>query len=371
MKKKIIFFHPYSVLGGADLSISKLILCSPKNYDLEFLTLSKKPKINFYLKKKIKISKLNYSRLFFSIFEIRKKLKKEIKIYDQIIFISNQNFANIISLISLFKLKKIKKISFERNHLSELNYISSFSDFFKNKILKICIKFFYRYSDLIIGNSYELSKDLKDFIGRKVETLQNFYDFKKIIRESKHKLRKKIKFKKNIVLNVGRLEDQKNQILLIKAFRIILKKEQNINLLIVGNGSKKNILLDYIKCYNLSKNIQIISDAKNSLPYFKKSKIFVSTSRYEGFPNVIVEALALNLPVISTYYKSGITEILLNGRGGIILKDNTAKNIAKNIIFYMQNKKTIKQKTLVAKKNLKKFNFENGKYKFKKLINNL
>ena len=54
MKKKIIFFHPYSVLGGADLSISKLISCSPKNYDLEFLTLSKKPKINFYLKKKNK-----------------------------------------------------------------------------------------------------------------------------------------------------------------------------------------------------------------------------------------------------------------------------------------------------------------------------
>ncbi len=371
MKKKIIFFHPYSVIGGADLSISKLILSSPKNYDLEFLTLSKKPKINFYLKKKIKISKLNYRRLFLSIFEIRRKLKKEVKIYDQIIFISNQNFANIISLISLFKLKKIKKVSFERNHLSEMNYSSSFSNFFKNKILKICIKLFYRYSDLIVGNSYELSNDLKDFIGRKVNTLQNFYDFEKIIRDSNYKIKKKIKFKKNIVLNVGRLEDQKNQILLIKSFKIILKKKHNINLLIIGNGSKKNILLDYIRHHKLSKNIQIISDVKNSLPYFKKSQILVSTSRYEGFPNVIVEALALNVPIISTYYKSGITEILLNGKGGVVLKDNTAKNIADNIIFHMKNKKIIKQKMLFAKKNLKNFNFENGKNKFKKLINNL
>jgi len=371
MKKKIIFFHPYSVLGGADLSISKLISCCPKNYDLEFLTLSKKPKIKFYLKKEIKIYKLNHARLFFSIFEIRKKLKKEINIYDQIIFISNQNFANIVSLISLFKLKKIKKICFERNHLSELNYASNFSNSFKNKILKICIKLFYRYSDLIIGNSYELSKDLKEFVGKKVETLQNFYDFPKIIRESKLKIKKKIKFKENIILNVGRLEDQKNQILLIKAFRIILEKKQNINLLIVGSGSKKNILLDFINSNNLSKNIQIISGVKNSLPYFKRSKIFLSTSRYEGFPNVIVEALALNLPVISTHYRSGITEILLNGRGGIILKDRSPKNIAKNIIFYMKNKKIMKQKTLVARKNLINFNFENGKKKFKKLINNL
>ena len=142
-------------------------------------------------------------------------------------------------------------------------------------------------------------------------------------------------------------------------------------MLIVGNGSKKNILLDYINLYDLSKNIQIISGVKNSLPYFKRSNIFLSTSRYEGFPNVIVEALALNLPVVSTYCKSGITEILLNGRGGIILKDTSPKNIAKNIILHMKNKKIIKQKTLVARKNLRNFNFENGKNKFKKLINNL
>ena len=51
-KKRIIFFHPYSVFGGADLSISKLINSVPADYDIEFITPSKVPKIRFYTKKK-------------------------------------------------------------------------------------------------------------------------------------------------------------------------------------------------------------------------------------------------------------------------------------------------------------------------------
>ena len=60
MKKKIIFFHPYSVLGGADLSISKLIDSTSEEYELEFLTISKQPKINFYSKRNIKICKIKF-----------------------------------------------------------------------------------------------------------------------------------------------------------------------------------------------------------------------------------------------------------------------------------------------------------------------
>ncbi len=187
LKKKIIFFHPYSCYGGADLSISKLINIIPNGYDIDFLTLTKKPKIRFYTKKKFKVLKLSNKKTFKTVFEIRNLLKVELKKYNKVIFLSNQNFANIIALISSFKLKGLKKIVFERNHLSELDFSENFIDLTKKKIIKFLIKKTYKFSDLIMGNSEELCKDLSNYTGSKVVKLENFYDYKFIQNVSKKK----------------------------------------------------------------------------------------------------------------------------------------------------------------------------------------
>ena len=76
--KRIIFFHPYSIYGGADLSISKLIDSVPKNYLIEFITFSKNPKIKFYTKRKFKLHKLNCNRAVYSILPLRKIIKNDI-----------------------------------------------------------------------------------------------------------------------------------------------------------------------------------------------------------------------------------------------------------------------------------------------------
>ena len=84
-KIKIFFFHPYSKIGGADLSISNLINClSNKDYDFNFICLNKQ-KISFYLKKKIKIHVIKKKRASLSIMDIRKIIKKNINT-NQIIF---------------------------------------------------------------------------------------------------------------------------------------------------------------------------------------------------------------------------------------------------------------------------------------------
>ena len=370
-KKKIIFFHPYSVFGGADLSISKLIESVPDEFDIDFITLSKNPKIKFYTNRKIKIIKINKRKTILSLIEIRNFLKKELLNYNKIIFLSNQNFANLIALVSSFNLKKVKNISFERNHLSELNYGENIFIFLKNQIIKILIKFLYRYSDIIVGNSSELCDDLRIFTGCKVTKLQNFYDFQNIKNMSLKKIEKKIKFKNNIILNIGRLTNQKNQIHLLKAFKIVNKNNKNINLLLIGNGNKKNILMNYIKKNNLSNNVQILNNINNSLPYIRHSDLYVSTSIYEGFPNVLLESVVLNLPIISTYFKSGLSEILLYGKGGLIVKSNNPKNLSNKIIYYFANKNYLKKRAVIAKRKSGKFNFEFGKKKFQKIIYSL
>lgn len=367
-KKKIIFFHPYSVFGGADLSISKLIKSCPSDFDIDFLTISKNPKIKFYVKRKFKLIKLKSNKTIFSIFRIRDKLKNDLINYEKVILISNQNFANILSIIACFNLKRVKTVLFERNHLSELDNNKSLKLKLKNGILKLCIKIFYKFSDLIITNSYESSKDLQKFINSKVLTIQNFYNFDELKKKSKLRLEKKIKFKKNIVLNVGRFEDQKDQIILLKAFKILNKINKNINLLLIGDGSKLNFLRNYINQNKLHNNIQILTGIKNSLPYFKNCNLYFSTSKYEGFPNALVEATFFKLPIISTFFKSGLNEILKNEKGGVILKNKSSRHIADKIQWFFKKKNQLAKKQLYAKKNLKNFNYHIGERKFKKII---
>ena len=186
VKKKIIFFHPYSSYGGADLSISKLIDVVPFQFDIDFVTLSEKPKIKFYTKKKFRIIQIKKTKTLYAIKELRNILKAELLKYKKVILLSNQNYANISALIASYNLKRLKKIVFERNHISELDFASSFHDNLKKKLIKFMMKHIYRSSDLIIGNSAELCKDLQIYTGLKVKKLENFYNFnqiKKTLRE--------------------------------------------------------------------------------------------------------------------------------------------------------------------------------------------
>ena len=135
MKKiKLIIFHPYSSLGGADKSLARLIDGLDHNkYDIFFLSL-KRIFINIFLKKKIKTVVIKKTKTIFSVFFVREFLKK-FNENDKIIFLSNQNFANIISFIILQKFRSIKHVVIERNHLDEFKYNSNVFQFFKKRII--------------------------------------------------------------------------------------------------------------------------------------------------------------------------------------------------------------------------------------------
>ena len=87
---------------------------------------------------------------------------------------------------------------FERNHISELDIKKNFCETIKNNIIKNFIKFFYRYADLIIGNSKELCSDLEMLCKTNVKLLYNFYNFKEIKKISNKKIKNNLKFKNNI-----------------------------------------------------------------------------------------------------------------------------------------------------------------------------
>ncbi len=141
--------------------------------------------------------------------------------------------------------------------------------------------------------------------------------------------------------------------MLLKSFNIVNRKNKNINLLIIGDGKKFKEFREYIIHHNLENNVQILRNIKNALPYIKKSDLYVSTSKYEGFPNVIIEATTLDVPTISIKYKSGLSEILLNGKGGLLISKKNPQIIAENIINYFLNKKFLKKKNAIIQEKFK------------------
>ena len=141
-KINVLIFHPYSKIGGADLSLSKLINnLSHKKYKIEFICLNSQ-KIKKYLKKDIKIHIIKSPKTIFAIFKVRKiiqnNLKKE---YKKIVFFSNQNFANILSYLITYNLgTELKTVAIERNHISELFTYFGIKDFFNKLIIKNLMK---------------------------------------------------------------------------------------------------------------------------------------------------------------------------------------------------------------------------------------
>ncbi len=123
-----------------------------------------------------------------------------------------------------------------------------------------------------------------------------------------------------LVLNVGQFIYQKNQKLLIDSFALFSKEYPDHRLVILGDGAKRNELEKQIKELLLEKKVLLPGIKKDVARYFASSDFFVLTSRFEGFPLVVVEALACGLPVISTRV-SGSSDYLRDGQNGYLVND--------------------------------------------------
>jgi glycosyltransferase involved in cell wall biosynthesis len=118
-----------------------------------------------------------------------------------------------------------------------------------------------------------------------------------------------------VLLAVGRLTKQKAFDVLIRAFAQI-RKDQSARLIILGEGEERPALEGLIKEYKLEQDISMPGFVPNPYPYMAHAAVFVLSSRWEGLPTVLVEALALGTSIVSTDCPSGPREILLDGKYG-------------------------------------------------------
>ena len=146
-------------------------------------------------------------------------------------------------------------------------------------------------------------------------------------------------------VNVSRFSKRKDHTTTLKAFKIVSNKLKNIKLILIGYGPELQKVKLFAKELKIFKDIIIINKTYNPYPYMKKSHLLILTSIYEGFPNVLVESLTIGTPVISTNANAGASEILLNGKGGELIKIGDYKNLGKKIINHFNSPKKLIKKT--------------------------
>jgi len=148
----------------------------------------------------------------------------------------------------------------------------------------------------------------------------------------------KIPDKKKLILTVGRLDWQKDPILLIKSFSLINNRYPNSHLIIVGEGQLKRKIIKQINDLNLIKKITLLGQksAKEIAQLMNISNLLILTSAFEGMPCVVQESLACGLPVVATDVGE-VSLVVKDGISGKIVKSRSPENIAKATIDVIQN----------------------------------
>lgn len=158
-------------------------------------------------------------------------------------------------------------------------------------------------------------------------------------------------------INVGRLNEQKNQIFLIESFKEIIKKYPDYKLLIYGDGDMKEELSSYIIKNKLNDNVKLCGNVDNIENVLKDKKGFILSSRYEGMPNALMEAMSVGLPCISTNCPcGGPRELIKNNKNGLLIENENKEQLISSIIYIIENREKCISMSKTAKKEMNNYN---------------
>lgn len=292
--------------GGAEKVISLLIKELKNDYSVSLVLFYNV--IHFPIPEEVDVITLSkkgvnrpYYLRFFDFLTFLFKYNKLIKQRNINIAVSFLAFPNLMNGIIAILNAKVKTIISERGFPSD-NTTNKLSLY----ISKIFYPIFYNRCDALFSNSTHINKDLKENFGVKIpmEVIYNPIEIptNTISPET-------LNDKKSLnIITAGTLNKRKNHIMIIRAFEDL--KNSNINLTILGGGELKSYLENEIIKHNLPDKITLGGIVSNVNDYFIKSNCFVLSSFTEGFPNALLEAMAVGLPCISTNCLSGPLELL-------------------------------------------------------------
>jgi len=343
IKVKIVFSTVILGTGGAERFTTTLANRFSENGNDVIIICSYIDKnFHYYVDKNVKIYEIlpkeDYKKGFFHFITLIKRVRKvrEILKNERPDILFTIYFNNSIQdLISSFKLS-VSTIVGERDAFF-LN---------ENIIKKMIRKVLYRLFDGFVYQT-EYSKQVLDKYNTKAKPsiiLKNplfINDYKDDVETCS----------KNEIVCAGRLDKNKNFSGIIKAFASVADKYNDYRLIIYGEGPERENLVNEIEILNLKKRVILPGITTDIVDSFSGARCFVLFSFMEGYPNVLLEAMAIGIPVIASNCPIGASEELIeNGISGFIVEVDDIKDLSDKIAFILGNKSKAKE---MAKKSRK------------------
>lgn len=308
-RKRVLFLINSLVSGGAERVMCTLLAASEQEratYDIELALLDREPPV-YTPPDWVRVHQLNCrNSLPRSIIAARDLFARQ----RPDIVLSFLTRANIAAIAGA-RMLAIPCVISERVQNS-----AHLGDGLSAVLAKQAIRFSYPHAERIIAVSEGVANDLEDAFGvpkAKTIVVNNPIDAAAISRRAVEPA--PLAIEGPYIVSVGRLTSVKNFALLIEAFK---SSAYQGKLLIIGEGPERARLEQQIRDADLAGRVMLPGYLENPFPLIKRADMFVSPSNAEGFPNALVEAMALGAPVISTNCPSGPAEILANtGRHSI------------------------------------------------------
>lgn len=276
-------------------------------------------------------------------------------------------YPNAVALMACMSIRLNFKLI-----ISERTSTSTYEGTFLNLLRTGILRLLYPKADLIIAPSKKLAADLVAIsrISRdKVVTIHNPVDVQSIHEKAREELSHEWFLKnKNIITAIGRLGSEKGFEHLIKAAALLKRSSIDCKLVIVGEGNERKNLEHLISELRLQDTVQLVGFQQNPYKFLSRSTVFVLSSLYEGFPNVLLEALSLGIPSVATRCPTGPDEIVTDGVNGILVPTADSQALADGIKRIMLDAALRKKFSEAGKTRAEDFHVQNIVKQFEKTI---
>lgn len=197
----------------------------------------------------------------------------------------------------------------------------------------------YRKADLLIANSRGVAQGLREFLGQTappIEVLRNPVDLQRCRRlaasDPDHPWFQERRG--HLLVSVGRLARMKDQMTMLRALVLL---PPDVRLVIFGEGRQRRRLSALAEHLGIAERIALPGFSDNPFAHVARADAFVLSSRFEGSPNALLEALAVGTPAIATDCPSGPREILGDGRYGPLVPIGDPRALADAILATLEN----------------------------------
>jgi GalNAc-alpha-(1->4)-GalNAc-alpha-(1->3)-diNAcBac-PP-undecaprenol alpha-1,4-N-acetyl-D-galactosaminyltransferase len=320
LHKHICFIIPSVGVGGAERVVSILAnYLVSIDYDVTIICLVKNIAYSIDEKINIVFPEFNTYRNIDGLFGVIKYYRKIIKKIKPDVVLSFLEFYNEITMLALLGIKK-KIFLFDRNNpfLKEQNIAQS-----------ILRKVLYPQADGLVVQT----KRAAEYID-KLRLNSNVLILPNPLSEIKEVWKPDLETKK--IICVGRIEAQKNHKYLIDVFSEV--NNDGWILQFVGDGSCRPELEKYVNTLNIKKQVNFLGIRNDVQSLLAESTIFAFPSLWEGFPNALLEAMAVGVPCISNNCPTGPSEIIQDGVNGFLIDVGDMKEFKRKLMILMSDK---------------------------------